>query len=132
MNKRVLIIDEDINTLHLIDVRLSKVGFETSLARDGEEGLAQAQQQRPNLVIMDSLLAKIDGPALIGRLKSEFESAPLVLVLSHKNRDEDFAAAFAAGADDYLCKPFSPLVLQERVRINLIKAGHETSATKEE
>lgn len=132
MKKTVLVINEDINTLHLIDVRLKKVGFETFLARDGQEGLDQALIQKPDLVIMDFLLAKLDGPALIGRLKSELDPPPLVIILSEKSQDEDFGAALAAGADDYVSKPFSPHVLQERVRINLIKADRQASPNSEE
>lgn len=132
MKKRVLVIDEDLNTLHLIDVKLKKAGFELLLARDGEEGLTQALAQKPDLVITDMLLAKIDGLALIGRLKAELDPAPLVLILSEKNQDEDFAAALAAGADDYMSKPFSPHVLQERVRVNLIKADRLSSLSVEE
>jgi len=127
MKKRVLVIDEDLNTLHLIDVKLKKAGFEMFLARDGQEGLEQALAQKPDLVIMDLMLARLDGPALIDRLKADIEPPPLVLILSEKSQDEDIVAALSAGADDYLSKPFSPHVLQERVRVNLIQAGRLAS-----
>ena len=132
MKKSVLVIDEDLNTLHLIDVKLKKVGFEIFLARDGQEGLDQALAQKPDLVIMDLMLARLDGPTLIGRLKGEIEPPPLVLILSEKSQDKDIAAALSAGADDYLSKPFSPTVLQERVRVNLIQAGRLASLMAEE
>ena len=132
MNKRVLVINEDINTLHLIDVKLRKAGFEIFLARDGQEGLDQALSQRPDLVITGMMLAKLDGPTLIGRLKAEIEPPPLVLILSEKSQDENIAAAFSAGADDYMSKPFSPHVLQERVRVNLIGADRQASLSEEE
>lgn len=122
MNKRVLVIDEDLDTLRLISIKLSKAGFEMFLARDGEEGLSVAMAQKPHLIIMEVLLAKVDGPVLLGRLKAEVEPAPLVLILSDKDQDENIAAGLSAGADDYMSKPFSPQVLQERVRVNLIKA----------
>lgn len=122
MNKRVLVIDEDLDTLRLISIKLSKAGFEVFLARDGEEGLSVAMAQKPHLIIMEVLLAKVDGPVLLGRLKAEVEPAPLVLILSDKDQDENIAAGLSAGADDYMSKPFSPQVLQERVRVNLIKA----------
>ncbi len=122
MNKRVLVIDEDLDTLRLISIKLSKAGFEVFLARDGEEGLSVAMAQKPHLIIMEVLLAKVDGPVLLGRLKAEVEPAPLILILSDKDQDENIAAGLSAGADDYMSKPFSPQVLQERVRVNLIKA----------
>jgi len=123
MNNRVLVIDEDLDTLRLIRIKLSKAGFEVFLARDGEEGLSVAMAQKPHLVIMALMLAKLDGTTLLDRLKSEIEPAPLVLILSDKDQDEDIAAGLSAGADDYMSKPFSPQVLQERVRVNLIMAG---------
>ena len=82
MNKRVLVIDEDLDTLRLISIKLSKAGFEVFLARDGEEGLSVAMAQKPHLIIMVVLLAKVDGPVLLGRLKAEVEPAPLVLILT--------------------------------------------------
>ena len=65
MKKRVLVIDEDLNTLHLISVRLNKVGFATFLARDGNEGLNLALAEKPHLVIMEIQLTNEDGLALI-------------------------------------------------------------------
>ena len=132
MNKRVLVIDEDLNTLHLIDVKLRKAGFEIFLARDGQEGLELALAQKPDLVITDLMLARLDGPTLIGRLKAEIEPPPLVVILSDRSQDDDISAALSAGADDYLSKPFSPHVLQERVRVNLIQAGRQASPVVEE
>jgi two-component system alkaline phosphatase synthesis response regulator PhoP len=122
MNNRVLVIDEDLDTLRLIRIKLSKAGFEVFLARDGEEGLSVAMAQKPHLVIMEMMLAKVDGPTLLGRLKDEAESVPLVLILSDKGQDEDIVAGLSAGADDYMSKPFSPQVLLERIRVNLLKA----------
>jgi two-component system alkaline phosphatase synthesis response regulator PhoP len=131
MNKRVLVIDEDLDTLRLIRIKLSKAGFEVFLARDGEEGLSVAMAQKPHLVIMAMMLAKLDGPTLLGHLKVETEPTPLVLILSDKGQDEDIAAGLLAGADDYMSKPFSPQVLQERVRVNLIKAGQLAPVSEE-
>ena len=74
------------------------------------------------MVVCGVRLPEQDGLTLTRRLKAQ-ANAPLVILLTIMNRDQDIAAGFAAGADDYIIKPFSPLVLAERVRVNLIRTG---------
>ena len=89
--------------------------------------LAQAEQ--PDVVISGVRLPGLDGLALTRRLKDQ-PNAPLVILLTILVDDHHIAAGFEAGADDYLTKPFSPLVLIERLRVNLIRSGLSQSIPK--
>ena len=123
MTDKILVVDDEIDTLHLIEVKLSRAGYSIMTARDGNEGIKLAEQERPSLVILDLMMPDIDGYTVCQHLKRELETPPVVLILSAKEKTEDIAAAFAAGADDYMIKPFSPSELVERVRVNLIHHG---------
>jgi DNA-binding response OmpR family regulator len=118
----ILIIDEDTEVLRLLRLKLTAAGYEISRARDGAEALELARETRPDIVITELLLPDIDGAELIQRLRAAAQP-PLVLVLSGKTADEAIAAALAAGAADYICKPFSPQGLLERIRVNLIRTS---------
>jgi DNA-binding response OmpR family regulator len=119
---KVLLVDEDTDVLRLLRVKLNGAGYETLRARDGQEALALAESGRPDLVVMELLLPDIDGGDLVARLQAG-ASAPRVIVLSVKNGDDDIAAALAAGAADYVTKPFSPQALIERIRVTQIRSG---------
>ena len=123
MSTKILAVESDANILHLLAVKLRKAGYELMTATDGAEAARLARAERPDLVISEVTLPGLEGLALTRRLKAQPESAPVVILLSILGSDRDIAAGFAAGADDYMTKPFSPLVLVERVRVNLIRAG---------
>jgi DNA-binding response OmpR family regulator len=74
------------------------------------------------------LLPKVDGLEVARQIKATADPAPLIVFLSAEDQDDDIAAGFAAGGDDYLSKPFSPDVLIERIRVALIKSGKTTLA----
>lgn len=123
MTTRVLVVDDDPDIIRLLKIKLGRAGYEVTSASDGEIALEVAQAEPPEVVVTGYLLPKIDGLELARRLKSEIEPAPLVIFLSIKNQPEDIAACFAAGADDYISKPYSPDVLIERIKIAMIRSG---------
>lgn len=122
MSIKVLVADSGADVRHLLEVRLRQAGYQviTAASGDGAAGLAEAEQ--PDVVVAGVRLPGLDGLTLTRRLKAQ-ANPPLVILLTIMTRDQDIAAGFAAGADDYLLKPFSPLVLLERLRVTLIRAG---------
>ena len=123
MSTKILAVETDANILHLLAVKLRKAGYEVITANDGDEAVRLAQAEKPDVVISEVILPGLKGLALTRRLKAESQTAPMVILLTVLDSDRDVAAGFAAGADDYMTKPFSPLVLVERVRVNLIRTG---------
>lgn len=120
---KVLIVDEDTEVLRLLRVKLSAAGYEISRARDGQEAKNLAADVQPDVVVMELLFPDMDGLELMSFLQADRSSAPIMVVLSNQTEDTDIASAFAAGAADFVTKPFSPQALLERIRVNLIRAG---------
>ena len=125
MSVKILAADSGADVRHLLEVRLKKAGYQVVLAANGDEAAQLAETEQPDVAIYGVRLPGLDGLALTRRLKAQ-PNAPLVILLTIMSPDQDIAAGFAAGADDYMIKPFSPLVLAERVRVNLIRAGRAT------
>lgn len=123
MTIRVLVVDDDPDIVRLLKIKLSRAGYEVITAQDGAAGIETAQEESPDVVVTGFLLPKVDGLEVARRLKSEMDPAPQVLVLSIRDQAEDIAACFAAGADDFISKPFSPYVVIERIMIALIRSG---------
>jgi two-component system alkaline phosphatase synthesis response regulator PhoP len=110
----------------LLDIKLSDAGFDVRTASDGEEGLSGARAERPDLVLVEAQLPKLDGYAVTRALKEHFPfNAPLIMMLSSRGRISEIAEGLRAGADDYVLKPFSPSELIERMIIRLIQSGRE-------
>lgn len=128
---RILIVDEDSDVLRLLRVKLGGAGYEVSRARDGQEALSLAVSTQPHVVVTETLLGDVDGMELVTRLRGAAVPAPLVIVLSGQQDDEAIAAVFAAGADDFVGKPFSPTGLLERIRVNMLRAGVPAPAGEE-
>jgi DNA-binding response OmpR family regulator len=118
--KTVLIIEDDRNTANLIAVYLKREGFRALTSADGEAGLELALEQRPDLVILDLMLPKLDGWEICRRLRQASEVP--VIMLTARAEEVDRVAGLTVGADDYVVKPFSPRELMARVRAVLRRA----------
>lgn len=127
MSIKVLAADSGTDVRHLLEVRLRQAGYQVILAATGNEAAHLAETELPDVVVAGVRLPGLDGLTLTRGLKAQ-ANPPLVILLTMMTRDQDIAAGFAAGADDYLLKPFSPLVLLERLRINLIRFGRAAVA----
>jgi two-component system, OmpR family, KDP operon response regulator KdpE len=114
---RVLVVDDEQQILRALRVILREAGFETLPASTGEEALDLAALQHPDAGIIDLLLPDIDGVELCRRLR-EWTDIPLV-VLSAVGDEDAKVRALAAGADDYVTKPFGPRELVARLQANL-------------
>lgn len=109
-----LIIDDEVQIRRLLRANLEANGYRVLEAATGQEGIAQAAQGRPEVVILDLGLPDMDGVAVLKRLR-EWSRVPVV-VLSVRDREEDKVAALDNGADDYVTKPFSTGELLARLR----------------
>jgi len=118
--KTVLVIEDDRNTANLIALYLKRDGFQALLAADGESGLAMAERHRPDLIILDLMLPKVDGWEVCRRLRRRSEIP--VIMLTARGEEVDRVAGLTLGADDYMVKPFSPRELVARVKAVLRRA----------
>jgi two-component system, cell cycle response regulator DivK len=117
VSKRVLIVEDQEDNRAILRDLLSKSGFDLIEATNGEEGVALAQSQRPDLILMDVQLPIIDGYEATRRIKSkaELRSIPIIAVTSYALSGDE-AKARAAGCDAYVAKPFSPRQLLAKIR----------------
>jgi two-component system KDP operon response regulator KdpE len=124
----ILAVDDEAGILRLIKLELSSQGFRVVVANDGEEALRMAEQQRPDIVVLDIVMPDMSGLEVMRRLR-ERSSIPVIL-LTAKDHDEDKVRGLELGADDYLVKPFNPEELSARVRA-VLRRGFRPSAGAE-
>ncbi|HZR17038.1 MAG TPA: response regulator [Verrucomicrobiae bacterium] len=110
-----LIVDDELQIRRLLRVCLESNGYRVLEATTGQEGLAQAAQHPPDVIVLDLGLPDMDGVAVLKRLR-EWSRVP-VLVLSVRDREEDKVAALDNGADDFVTKPFGTAELLARLRV---------------
>src|SRR5580698_1052676 len=125
MKARILLVeDEPSMRLALADI-LESEGYRVQAAADGEAGLQHVVEQRPDLILLDVMLPKLDGFALCTELR-RLEIATPVLMLTAKGQVQDRVTGLDSGADDYLVKPFSTEELLARVRALLRRTQRKT------
>ncbi len=108
--KKVLIAEDDDHISKVYEIKLAKEGFETFLARDGEEAVAKITTERPNLVLLDLMLPKKDGFGVLEDIKKVPELANIpVIILSNLGQKSDQDRALALGANEYLVKVDYPI-----------------------
>jgi DNA-binding response OmpR family regulator len=121
MQRKILIVDDDKKTVDLLRLYLEREHYQVLVAYDGQAALDIARQKSPNLIILDWMLPKIDGPAVCRILRSEV-STPIIM-LTARSTEEEKLLGLDLGADDYVTKPFSPKELVARVRVVLRRVG---------
>jgi DNA-binding response OmpR family regulator len=114
---KVLIIEDDASLAEVLVYNLRQAGYEVFSARDGADGLQQAQSRQPDLVVLDLMLPLVDGLEVCRRLRSDAALAGvLIVMLTARAEESDQVVGFSLGADDYVTKPFSVKVLLERIK----------------
>ena len=114
MASTVLIVEDDPVTIDFVGKYLKRDGHRVLTAADGEEGLRIAREHKPDLVVLDLMLPKMDGMQVCRALRAESDVA--VIMLTARVEEEDRLKGLDVGADDYITKPFSPRELAARVR----------------
>ncbi len=124
MTEKILIIDDDVDTLRLVGLMLQRQGYLISAATNGEQGLAKAFEERPDIILLDVMMPDMDGYEVTRRLRKNptTQSTP-ILMFTAKTQLDDKVAGFEVGADDYLTKPTHPTELQAHVKALLGRAG---------
>ena len=123
MASKVLIVDDEPNIVLSLEFLMKQQGYETRVARDGDEALAEVEGFRPDLVLLDVMLPRRDGFEVCQRLRSDGWSELKILMLTAKGRDVEIEKGLALGADGYVTKPFSTAELVARVADMLEGAG---------
>ena len=113
---RILVVDDEIYIVHILDFSLGMEGYEVITALDGEQALEKLKTDKPDLIVLDIMMPKLDGYEVCKAIKSSPETRHIpVILLSAKGRNVDQKLGFDVGADDYITKPFSPRKLVERI-----------------
>ena len=129
MTQHVLVVEDDRSLADVLVYNLQSSGYEVSVARDGQDGLTQAQVKLPDLVLLDLMLPIIDGLDVCRRLRANALTRDmLIMMLTAKAEEFDQVVGFSVGADDYISKPFSVRVLMERVKAILRRREGSKSA----
>ena len=114
---KILIVDDDIDTVELLTKRFHAEGYDTSEAYDGEQALQQVEEYKPDLIILDIMMPKIDGYEVCRRLKGSEDTKLIpVIMLTAKGKIPDKVKGLGIGADDYIAKPFDYRELSQRVK----------------
>ena len=112
----VLVADDSTTVLAMVSARLERAGYDVVTATRGDEALRLAKELHPRLVVLDVEMPGLDGVEVARQLRADESLAGLLIILLTAHTEaEDVATGLAAGADDYLTKPFSPQELQARI-----------------
>ena len=119
--KLILAVDDEESILDLLKFNIEKEGFRFIQAQTGDEGLKKAIEEKPDLIILDVMLPKIDGLGVCRKLRQEEINTPIIM-LSARGEEIDKILGLEIGADDYMTKPFSTRELIARIKANLRKS----------
>jgi len=124
MPEKILIIDDDLDTLRLVGLMLQKQGYQIIAAGGGQQGLDLAFSDFPDLILLDVMMPQMDGYEVTRRLRSNPKTASIpILMFTAKSQLDDKVTGFEAGADDYLTKPTHPTELQAHVKALLARSN---------
>ncbi|MDO7487891.1 response regulator transcription factor [Peribacillus sp. NPDC096622] len=136
MSKKILVVDDEQSIVTLLQYNLEQSGYTVITALDGEQGLEAAVDMRPDLVVLDLMLPKMDGLEVCKQLRQQKINIP-ILMLTAKDDEFDKVLGLELGADDYLTKPFSPREVVARIKAILRRSqlqsnGSESSQDQED
>ena len=127
---KILVVDDEIYIVHILDFSLGMEGYDVVTALDGEQALEKIKTEKPDLIVLDIMMPKLDGYEVCKTIKSDPATKQIpVILLSAKGRNVDQKMGFDVGADDYITKPFSPRKLVERINQLLGQSIQERPAS---
>ncbi|MFA5478408.1 MAG: response regulator [Candidatus Muiribacteriota bacterium] len=113
--KKILVADDEKNILRIIQFNLTKAGYNVITAEDGGEAFEKIVKEKPDLVILDIMMPKLNGFEVCSKVKKELKMKVKIILLSAKGQKNDIERGNESGADKYLVKPFSPKILLETI-----------------
>lgn len=117
MSEKILIVDDDLDTLRLVGLMLQRQGYQISAATNGQQGLDKAFEENPDLILLDVMMPDMDGYEVTKRLRANPATLNTpILMFTAKSQLDDKVVGFEAGVSDYLTKPTHPSELQARVK----------------
>ena len=128
-NEKILVVDDDANICELLRLYLTKEGYQVTTAGDGEEGLEKFNQIKPDMVLLDVMMPRMDGFETCRRIRQT--SAVPVIMLTARSEEEDELQGFQLGVDEYIAKPFSLKVLLARIEA-VLRRGQPQPETKQD
>jgi len=127
--QRILVVDDEPETVELVEFNLRQAGFDTASAADGAVALKKAREQLPALIVLDLMLPEMDGTEVCKILRRDPVTAPVpIIMLTAKAAELDRVLGLELGADDYVTKPFSPRELVLRIKKLLGRGRSKTEA----
>jgi DNA-binding response OmpR family regulator len=116
-NKKILIVEDDVLMLEMMKTRLEGSGYEVVTAENGKDGSFKAMTDKPDLILADIMMPELDGVEMtkVIRSNSDLKEVPIIMV-SALGRNEDIEGALAAGANDYIVKPYSASDLLKMIK----------------
>jgi CheY-like chemotaxis protein/MinD-like ATPase involved in chromosome partitioning or flagellar assembly len=122
MAEKILIIDDDLDTLRLVGLMLQRQGYQITAATNGQQGLEKALEEAPHLILLDVMMPDMDGYEVTRRLRANPQTVDIpILMFTAKTQLDDKMAGFEVGVDDYLTKPTHPSELQSHVKALLAR-----------
>jgi pilus assembly protein CpaE len=124
MTEKILIVDDDVDSLKLIGLMLQRQGYEIVVANNGQQALYKAGSEHPDLIILDVMMPDMDGYEVCRHLRQDSSTQAIpIIMFTAKTMVDDKVAGFEAGADDYLTKPTHPAELASRVKAVLARSA---------
>ena len=124
-NQKILIVDDDQNICELLRLYLAKEGYETLIAHDGEKALELFEQNKPNMVLLDVIMPRMDGWEVCRRIRAQANTP--IIMLTAKGETFDKVLGLELGADDYVVKPFDSKEVVARIKAVLRRCNPEES-----
>ena len=123
MKKKILLVEDNPDLRELVEKQLGRLGYDSILARDGQEAIRLAESERPDVIIMDLFLPKFDGLETAARIRKNpnLQSVPIIAATG-RAEPGDRELCLNAGCDEYLAKPYAPQELGDVIRMLLKKS----------
>jgi len=119
---KILVVEDDLTTVQLIEFLLKKNNFEVLIAYNGVEALRITREEKPDLILMDVMMPKMDGIEAIEKLKEDENTQDIpIIILSALGQEMDVMRGLQVGASGYIVKPFSPKELLDEIKAKLVK-----------
>ena len=127
MAKKILVVDDERHIVRLVEVNLTRAGYDVASAYDGVEALEKVKQEDPDMIVLDVMMPRMDGFEVLKRLQADPDTQDIpVIMLTAKAQDADIFRGWSSGVSSYLTKPFNPrelLTFVERIFQSLEDGG---------